>query len=90
MESAGSKYEVEVGAAVPGLAQKKISVLLPVIATAALVCGKQTWNLQPLFIPETAWRVVMGIVAGMYIIGFWFVTARLRTAASSLMLQART
>ena len=66
------KYEVNVNESVSGVLQKKLSVSIPVLVFVGIVLGKQTWNVSPLFTPELAWRIVMGIVAGMYIIGFWF------------------
>ena len=53
----------------PGIALKKASVALPVVFLAVLLLIKGTT--PPVFKPQRAWRIVMGVVSFMYIVAFW-------------------
>jgi len=79
MSTTAEKYEVDVvkdpapvDMSTPqGVLFKKLSVILPVAATTGIVCGNRSWDLEPLFAPELAFTVIMGIISFMYIVAFW-------------------
>ena len=59
-------------APVPGVTEKKLTVLAPVLIFIGIICAKKAWKTEPLFKPMLGWRIILGVISFMYIAAFWW------------------